>query len=158
MRRVRLGLALSLLMLGALLVPAGTTYATRPEPVDVTLTITSATQISFRLADGNVFFTLASTASLTGDLEGVLTYEVDVVVHPSGKGNLHVRGTFDGMVDGNSGTAALDAHGTLEAGVQRGQWVMGRGTDGLAGVDARGTFEGPLGGPIALSGWLHFDP
>lgn len=158
MPKVGLDLPLVSLVLAALLVPAGMAHASPPEPVDATLTITSATLTSFREAGGNVFFTLASTATLTGDLEGVLTYEVDVVVHPSGMGNLHVRGTFEGMVDGKLGTATLGGDGTSEAGVQSGQWRMERGTGGLAGVHIQGTFEGPLGGPISLSGLMHFDP
>lgn len=160
MRRVAFGLVLSFLMLGSLLVPAGTVHATRPEPVDATLTITSAVVTSVRVADGNTILTILSTADLTGDLVGTLDYELRLVIHPTGRGNFHLSGTFTGIVDDSSGAFVLGAQGKADfsAGQQRGQWEVRSGTDGLASLHIQGTFEGPIGGPITLSGRMHFDP
>ncbi len=158
MRRVTLGLVLSFLMVGAVLVPAGMAQATRPTQVDSTLTLGPTEVTDVRVANGNIFITQTTTAEFTGDLVGTFVYEIRITVHPTGKGNYHLSGTFDGTVDGQSGTAVIRATGKFESGWQSGRLVMQLGTDDLAGLHIQGSFEGPLGGPIALSGWMHFDP
>ncbi|MFQ5883329.1 MAG: DUF3224 domain-containing protein [Candidatus Methylomirabilales bacterium] len=158
MRRVILGLVLSFLMLGAVLVPAGMAQATRPTQVDSTLTLGPTVVTDVRFADGNIFITQTTTATFAGDLVGTFVYEIRITVHPTGKGNYHLSGSFDGTVDGQSGTAVIRATGEFESQWQSGKWVMQLGTDDLAGLHIQGSFEGPLGGPISLSGWMHFDP
>ncbi len=69
-----------------------------------------------------------------------------------------MTGIFEGTVDGQWGTLATRGQGTFDSGFQQGQLVMGHGTGDLEGLHMRGTFEGPIGGPLTLLGWMHFDP
>ena len=101
---------------------------------------------------------------LTGTLAGSATVDIEVVQEapcdvPFAPATFEGHGTFEGMVNGASGTfgfeleGAVDALGTIEFRLE-----IEEGTGALAGLDGELTFEGTFPvGPITYSGQLVFD-
>ena len=60
--------------------------------------------------DGNIKINLTTTATFTGDVDGVVVVDAVVTLHPDGTFNLVAQeGSFTGSVNGRSGTANLQA-------------------------------------------------
>jgi hypothetical protein len=151
-----------MLMVSILPMSLAVVYATKPTSAAGNFVVTSWAITSVRTANGNTFMNFANTETLTGTFVGTSTSAISVIVHPSGDFNVEHIMTFTGTVDGKSGTMIIkfEAKGTgfgYGAPVSA-QWVIQKGTGGLAGIHGTGTFEGNalIGG--AYSGQIHFSP
>jgi hypothetical protein len=157
--RAGLGVLVVVVLLCAALVPAGAAQATPSEPIEATLTFGPSTTMGLRIENDTLFLTRTTTATMSGDLVGTFVFEIHIVQHLStGTGTLYVIGMLYGTVRGQLGTAILAAQGTFEAGRQQGHWRMLNGFEGLRDMHMHGTLEGPIGGPIVLTGSMHVDP
>ena len=132
------------------------------------------TIVDVRVADGNTFLHTTEEAEWTGTFSGVSAEEGQVVIHSSGRWSFKGMVSFDGEVDGKSGTLEMSVNGTKpdEDSNWKGRWVILSGTDGLANLRGQGTWEGPgfkgVPGPeggeeqewgnIDYSGRIHFEP
>ena len=118
-----------------------------------------------READGNMFFSTTETATWTGLLEGESYAECTVVVHSSGLWFYKAVATFEGEVDGKTGTLTLRFLGSRWGTEDwEGKWVILSGTGELAGLKGQGTFWGVgsaghgYPGDIYYAGKTHFEP
>ena len=100
--------------------------------------------ISETKEDGdNRLITVMITEKFSGTLNGSYEGIERNVVHKDGSGSFKGSGSFNGEVNGRSGTAVMTYTGTVDAkGIGRAHWVLDQGTDGLVRIDGRGTFEG----------------
>jgi hypothetical protein len=122
--------------------------------------------IEVREAGKNTFMTTYDVGLWSGTFEGESTEVGMVVVHPSGKTSFNGSLSFDGKVNGESGTFEMSVVGQCcdEQGHWKGQWVILSGTDGLANLRGQGTWFGPgAGGPfvwgtVDYAGKYHFEP
>ena len=118
------------------------------------------TIVDSRTADGNTFYNTTEVATWTGDFEGTSTEVGRVVVHSSGAWSFYARSSFQGSVNGKSGTLEMVLVGKRadENSIWAGQWNIIGGTGELANLHGQGTWEGPgfpIGG-IDFSGKIHF--
>jgi hypothetical protein len=118
-------------------------HATKPTPasgnVDYTFDVTG-----MREADGNTFLYAIEYENWTGAFEGTAEAVFRVEMFRSGFWNVWLRSTFDGTVNGKSGTLVIQLVGK-KPGVEDwyGQWVILSGTGELADLSGRGTWGGP---------------
>ena len=135
-RRFRLLLAPIVVVLG---VCASTSAAASP-PTEATGTITntSATFNSVRVAGSNLVFDLSATASYTGTFTGTSTLRGRLIVHADGSANFHDIETFTGTVNGVPGTVTFNLTGSNDAAfaVQETRTIIGATGEltGLQGV------------------------
>jgi hypothetical protein len=114
---------------------------------------------------GNWFVWATDVEEWSGDLDGTATSEYLAIFHRSGVATFSGQGVFVGSVMGSDvGTLEYQITGILKAGATEweGNFVMGRGTGGLANAHVEGTWWGPgWPGPSPMcsyQGLVHFDP
>lgn len=156
MRRF-VALALSVALLSFLQIP-NSAVATQPAAGGGSWTAVDFTPVDIRVADSNTIISATLTLEFTGTISGTLVCEVDVVVRATGGGTFREKCTFDGTVDGRSGTAVARVAGTLAAdGSVEDEFVFGQGTGDLAGLHAQGSSEGIAGVAGTYSVRFHFN-
>jgi Protein of unknown function (DUF3224) len=131
-----------------------------------------------RYVGPNLIVTGDLTQTMYGTLDGCWTgSERDVVSLRTGAATFHGRGTFDGTVEGRSGTIVMSYQGTYDpqTNVATASWVLAHGTDGLANLHGQGTWSGTFIDPLetpctgdpsgcegmfgaTYGGTLHFTP
>ena len=119
-----------------------------------------------REAGGNTFLTTFEEGLWTGTFQGVSTEDGRVVIHRSGAWSFNAIVSFDGEVDGKSGTLTMSVGGDRPFGVTdwEGRWVILSGTGELATLRGQGTWWGPGSpgpgelGDIYYAGKVHFEP
>lgn len=117
-------------------------------------------------ADCNTFLTTFEEGMWTGTFEGKSTEDGKVVIHCSGAWSFKGIVSFDGEVNGKSGTLTMRAVGTRPDALTdwTGTWVIISGTGDLANLHGQGTWWGPgapapgVWGDIYYSGEIHFEP
>jgi hypothetical protein len=122
--------------------------------------------VSVRMADGNTFLETFEEAIWTGDFDGESTEDGQVVIRASGSWSYKGIVSFEGTVDGRSGTMEMFVAGRRPDGFSdwQGRFVILSGTGELASLRGQGTWWGPgapdLGqqGDIFYSGKIHFEP
>jgi hypothetical protein len=142
MTRFRLRSLTLVLAAGAALVAVQPAAASTPIPVTGTFFFVAAPVTSdFRVADGNVFFTLAFPAGMvTGDITGNFTEKLNVVTHSDGTQNIHGNAICTCTVARRTGTLVFDniTGTTNTSGVAKAHFVLS-GSGGLAGLHGHGT-------------------
>jgi hypothetical protein len=136
-----------------------------PTEVGGVLTYTPSI-LDVRVADGNTFLHTSEEALWTGNFEGDSTEDGRVVIHSSGFWSYKAISSFEGTVDGQSGTLEILMAGKRPDALSdwQGRWVILSGTDELANLRGRGTWWGPgapdVGewGEVDYSGKIHFEP
>jgi len=161
--RKMLSATLLLCMVALLSTLSTPVYATPPitasGTVDYTFEVTG-----MREADGNTFLYAIEWENWTGAFEGKAEAVFRVGMFSSaGFWNVWLRSTFDGTVNGKSGTAVIQLVGKKPEGEDwYGQWVILSGTDELADLRGRGTWGGPGFGAVGPDLWyegkIHFKP
>ena len=115
--------------------------AAKPQPVDVTFTVTSSTTVSVRTADGNTFLALDRTGVLNGTISGTTSDRVKLVVRLDGSTVVQGAGTCLCAVGDRTGTISYRIEGTgVFPASASGRWVMFAGRGGLADVHAEGSW------------------
>jgi hypothetical protein len=152
-----------LLFIVAILVaaaPAAPASATPGSPVNSTFAGVSSTTTSTRTAGGNTFVTMARTATFSGTITGMASDTATLVFHSDGTTSLSGAGTCLCTVDGRTGTIEYRFEGSGIFPISfSGQYVLDRGTDGLAGLHAEGpgTSVNVNWASANLGGTYHFD-
>ena len=152
-------------LLSTLWMPA--VHATTPIPVSGTVDYTFEVT-GMRVADGNTFLYAIEWETWMGDFEGTAVAFFRVEMFSSaGFWNVWLRSTFEGTVDGKSGTLVIQLVGKKPLGKDwYGQWVIISGEGGLADLRGQGTWGGPgyrsdikiPGDPdLWYEGQIHFD-
>src|SRR5256886_8826968 len=154
MIRFRARLLTLVLAAGAALVAVQPVAASSPISVAGTFFFVAASVPSgFRMADGNVFVTLAVPAGVvTGDITGNFTEQLHIVTHPDGSQNVQGNATCTCALGGRTGTLVFDniAGTTNTSGVSEAHFVLS-GSGGLADLHGQGTAivsttpQGPFG-------------
>lgn len=119
-----------------------------------------------RFADGNTFLETFENGKWSGTFSGTSTEDGKVVIHSSGAWSFRGIVSFEGDVNGRSGTLTMHVVGTRPDAFTdwTGKWVILSGTDDLATLRGQGTWWGPgapdvgLWGDIYYSGKIHFEP
>ena len=99
----------------------------------------------------NLIVTGDLTQTMYGTLDGCWTgSERDVVFLRTGAATFHGSGTFDGTVEGRSGTIVMSYEGTYDpqTNVATAHWVLAQGTDGLANLHGQGSWSGTFIEPV----------
>ncbi len=142
-------------MLSAPLLMCIVTLLTLSTPVHATPTVNVEGSFDYtyeitgtRVADGNLFIYATEDEVWVGDFEGTSEAVFRVEVFSSGFWNVWLRSTFDGEVDGKSGTMVIQLVGKItwwdaDRFWWYGQWVIISGTGGLANLRGQGTWWGP---------------
>ena len=107
---------LVLLTLVAVLALVGVTSASAAAPTSAsgTLTYTSSTFNSIRLAGGNTIIDLSARVAYTGTFNGTSTLHGSLIFHPNGTANFHDVETFSGTVNGVPGTLTFELNGSSD--------------------------------------------
>lgn len=136
-------------------------YATSPTPANGNITRVSFTPTIVKNADGNTFIDFIMVSSFSGTFTGITNDVGTAVLRPTGDFTFNFLSTFNGTVDGKSGTVVFRVAGKGEGGTTngtaRGQFVILRGTGELANLHGQGSFEGEAG-VATYSARIHFDP
>jgi type II secretory pathway pseudopilin PulG len=119
-----------------------------------------------RLADGNTFLKTHENGKWTGTFSGKSTEDGKVVIHSSGAWSFKGTVSFEGVVNGKTGTLTMLAVGSRpdENTDWTGKWVILSGTGDLANLRGQGTWSGPGApapeqwGDIYYAGDIHFEP
>jgi hypothetical protein len=119
-----------------------------------------------RMADGNTFLKTFEEGKWTGTLSGTSTEDGKVVIHRNGDWSFNAIVSFEGTVDGKSGTLEMSVVGKRPDGAPEweGKWVILSGTGELATLRGQGTWWGPgapepeTWGDIYYAGKVHFGP
>jgi hypothetical protein len=119
-----------------------------------------------RFADGNTFLKTFENGKWTGTFTGTSTEDGKVVIHSSGAWSFRGTVSFDGEVNGRTGSLTMRVVGKRPDAFTdwTGKWTILSGTDGLVDLRGQGTWWGPgapdVGqwGDIYYSGEIHFDP
>lgn len=114
---------------------------------------------------GNFVFSTYDIGKWEGTFEGTSTEVGLVVIFRSGNSSFKGTLTFEGEVDGRSGTFTMSVVGR-KSGVEdwKGQWVILNGTGELANLCGQGTWFGPgaagflVWGTVEYEGNYHFEP
>ena len=118
--------------------------------------------VDSRTAGGNTFLNTTEVATWTGDFEGTSTELGRVVIHSSGMWSFNARSSFQGSVNGKTGTLEMLLVGKRadENSLWAGQWNIISGTGELANLHGQGKWEGPgfPNGGIDFWGKIHFEP
>ena len=148
-------------LLSTLWMPA--VHATTPIPVSGTVEYTFEITDE-RWANGHWFIEATEWETWEGDFEGtaVAFFRVGWFNFPSGPLNVWLRSTFEGTVDGKSGTLVIQLVGWKYLPEDwYGNWVIISGTDDLANLHGQGTWGGPgfgaEGPDLWYEGQIHFD-
>ncbi len=133
--------------------------ATPGSAVNGTFTTSPSTMTSTRTVGGNTFVTFARTPSFSGTISGTASDTATVVFHPDGTTSVNGQGTCLCSVDGRTGTIHYSFEGAgiyLVSG--SGQYLLDRGTGGLAGLHLEGPWTANVGwATVNLGGTYHFD-
>jgi hypothetical protein len=124
--------------------------------------------VDVRIADGNTFMNTTEEADWYGILDGKSSDVGRVTIFSSGGWHYKAIATFEGTVDGKSGTLEISLVGRRPDAVSEweGTWVILSGTGDLENLHGHGTFWG-LGytgnppdapGRIDYEEQIHFDP
>jgi len=146
-------------LLSTLSIPA--VHATPPTTASGDWTYTP-TIIDERWADGNLFRYGEEDSVWHGTFEGESDDVFTVVIHPSGfrnvKGLIYFTGTVPGLT-GESGSLVIRfvGEGTPPPVTWSGEWVILRGTGGLANLRGQGIWWGPPR-DVDYLGQIHFEP
>jgi hypothetical protein len=162
---VRSQFRLLLLTLVAVLALVGVTGANASTPTSAsgTLTYTSSTFNSVRMAGGNTIIDLSATVAYTGTFNGTSTLHGSLIFHPNGTANFHDVETFSGTVNGVPGTVTFDLNGSSDpALVVSATAVIVSATGELAhlhGVlsEAAVVLDKAVGPVGTYTGTIHFD-
>src|SRR5215216_5069045 len=152
-------------VLVALLALAGVTGASASTPTTArgTLTYTSSTFNSVRVAGGNTIIDLSARVAYTGTFNGTSTLRGSLIFHPNGTANFHDVETFTGTVNGVPGTVTFELNGSSNpALVVSATAVIVSATGELAhlhGVlsEAAVVLDKAVGPVGTYSGKIHFD-
>jgi len=119
-------------------------------------------------ADGNTFMDTTEVADWYGALSGTSSDVGKVVIHASGAWFYKATASFEGTVDGKSGTLKISMLGKRPDAISewQGTWVILSGTGELENLRGHGTFWGlgytgnppDVPGRIDYAGEIHFDP
>ena len=150
------------------LVGVTSTSASAPTSASGTLTYTSSTFNSVRVAGGNTIIDLSARVSYTGTFNGTSTLHGSLIFHPNGSANFHDIETFTGTVNGVPGTVTFNLAGTGRPGRTAGSFVyqatqvIVSGTGDLANLHGVltqvGTVPDTAAGPVGTyTGNIHFD-
>lgn len=119
-----------------------------------------------RVSDCNTFLTTFENGVWTGTFEGTSTEDGKVVIHCSGSWSFKASVSFEGTVEGKSGTLEMSVVGKKPDALAdwEGKWVILSGTDKLESLRGQGTWWGPgapapeVWGDIYYLGSVHFEP
>jgi hypothetical protein len=159
--RIRLLLALVVTLLGV--TAAGGANASPPVAASGTLTYTSSTFNSVRMADGNVIIDLSATVAYTGTLSGTSELQGVLIFHPNGTANFHDLETFTGTINGAPGTVTFNLKGSSDENlVVKATATVVDASGGLAGLhgvldEAAVVLDKAVGPVGTYSGQLGFD-
>ena len=147
----------SAVILSALLIP--TVLAEKPTDVSGTWAWT-ASDLSFRVADGITFMSATEIDAFTGTFSGVGEGPFTVTIYPKGFMTGRGRTVFTGTVGGKSGTCVIMWVGNTknDQGYWWFMWVIISGTGELENLRGSGTCWGPGPAGVAMTGKIHFDP
>ena len=166
MKRKLIAVLAGVLVLSAL---ATSAYATPPTEVAGDLEYVAHIE-SMRTAGDNTFFTTTEDVEWrenpeTGGFVGTATDTCVVVIHASGAWYYRAIGSFEGTVQGQTGTLEVLMVGSKEADTDwQGTWRILSGEGGLANLHGQGTWWGAgapgpeVVGYIDYAGTVHFDP
>jgi hypothetical protein len=113
---------------------------------------------SVRQADGNTFISQTVSVVYAGDFVGLVTEQIDVVVHADGSVNFKGADFCACTVAGRSGMIVVPFSGTGDpSGFVSGRFTIGHGTGALANLHGTGTFQSSNGESGPFSGVYHFD-
>jgi hypothetical protein len=140
-------------------------YAEPPTDVEGTLWYTAHFG-DLRVAGGNTFLTTTEDATWEGAFEGEAMDECVVVIHTSGAWFYQGMASFQGTVQGRTGTLQILLIGSRPDGLAEweGTWRILSGGDELEHLHGQGTWWGPGApdfeelGEIPYAGQIHFDP
>lgn len=165
-RALRLKLAVVIVAVLSLVLLVGSVSvvgASAPQAVSGTWQFVSITPISAQPVDGNCIIELEATLDFQGDLVGTSTNHVRIVrLGPCDQQASEVfqtEGTYQGTVATASGTFDFAGQGNANAqGNLQAQFVIQKGTGGLANLHGIISLTGqlPVGG--TYTGEIHFDP
>jgi hypothetical protein len=141
--------------------PIGIAHASKPMTGSGTYAEDYGVQYDFKFNGGNTFFKIDVIMTFSGTMDGIVTIigGGECAIHSNGKGNCLVFGTFDGTVDGRTGTVDVLYQYTVNPdGTYQGTAVSISGTGELANLHYVNSFEGVLfvGGTYTTQ--YHFDP
>ena len=116
--------------------------------------------------DGNTVIYTFENGKWEGTFDGVSTEDGKVVVYSSGALSFNAIVSFEGEVDGKSGTLQMSVNGRwTDVGTGwQGRWVIISGAGELSTLHGQGTWWGPgapdfgLWGDIYYAGKVHFEP
>jgi Protein of unknown function (DUF3224) len=156
---------LVLLVLVAVLALVGVTGASASPPTSATgtLTYTSSTFNSVRIAGGNTIIDLTARVSYAGTFNGTSPLHGSLIFHPNGTANFHDVETFSGTVNGVPGTVTFELNGSSDpALVVSATAVIVSATGELAhlhGVlsEAAVVLDKAVGPVGTYNGKIHFD-
>jgi len=125
----------------------------------------ATSNLCIKMADGNTFAETFEEAAYTGGMAGDSTNDCKVVIHSSGAWSYKAISSFNGTVDGKTGTLQIQMVGKKPVGEEwYGQWVILGGTGELATLRGQGTWFGPGApgaekwGDVSYEGQIHFKP
>ena len=156
---------LLLVTLVAVLALGGVTSASASAPTSAsgTLTYTSSTFNSIRLAGGNTIIDLSAAVSYTGTFNGTSTLHGSLIFHPNGTANFHDVETFTGTVNGVPGSVTFNLNGSSDAAlVVSATDVIVSATGELANLhgvlsEAAVVLDKAVGPVGTYTGQIHFD-
>lgn len=155
----QLMLAIFLLLATLMLTP--TVYATQITspltPAEGTATIVSVIPTEVKNFDGTTTIDFKGVTNLTGTFTGTTADVGTIILRSSGDFTFIFRSTFNGTVDGKSGTLVFDVIGKGTGGVPGGsfqaKFTVNKGTGGLANLIGLGDIEATDGNGT-YSGWI----
>jgi Protein of unknown function (DUF3224) len=132
----------ALFLVALLLVAAGATAVGAASPNQV------AGEITVGPNSGSV-----AEVEFTGSLLGPAIEVYTLIVHDSGKVDVHGCGSFTGTFEGRTGTFTYHFNGHGEGTSLAGQITIDRGTGDLSGIKGHFSFEG-AGSAFTYDGWV----
>jgi len=148
-------------LLSTLWMPA--VHATTPIPVSGIWSWT-ASDFSWKYADGNEFLSAVEHDTLTGTFLGNGEGPFTMVIHPEGFITGRGRTLWTVTVQEKSGTLVIQWAGKTKWNDAEGawwwwfMWVILSGTGELANLHGQGTCWGPGPPGVEMSGQIHFAP
>jgi hypothetical protein len=116
-----------------------------------TMTITGATLISSKVANGNRFFTRSISGAFTGTLSGTYTSVITITQRDNGIETLHGTRVFTGTIAGRSGSCVIKLAAAGVVGTSfLGHLTITTCTGGLEGLHGHATFQ-PIGFGVSSS-------
>lgn len=103
-----------------------------------------------RFVGRNLVVTADLTQTMYGTMDGCWTGSERDVVFQNGAATCHGSGTFDGTVEGRSGTIVMSYQGSYDpqTNVATASLIFARGTGGLANLHGQSTWSGTFTDPL----------